>query len=116
MLSKAVKKGDHVFIVYTKDRSSRACSQKGLWKIEKVGTRYLWVDGNKFEFDGKGAGTANGYELFDNEEAYDRHLQRDRLISKIKQATQSWDFGKELTTENLEAIAELMKVENARHL
>ena len=110
MLTIKPQVGDRVLVVYTKDYSSRTSRPKELLPVEKVGTKYLWVNGDKFEFNGKGGSGNTGYELFDSEEAYSRHLQRDRNISKIKKAVSAYSFGDGLSDEDLEQIIKLIEV------
>lgn len=114
MLTIKPQVGDRVIAVYTRDFSSRTCRPVVSVTVEKVGKKYLWIDGDKFEFDGRGAGNTTGYELFDSEEAYSRHLQRDRNITKIRQAVSSYSFGYGLSDEALEQIVELIEVKNVK--
>ncbi len=110
MLTTTPKVGDHVYAVYTRDYSSRTARPKKLLPVDKVGTKYLWVDGNKFEFNGRGGSGNTGYELFDSEEAYNRHLQRNRNITRIKKAVSAWGFGDGLSDEGVEQIIRLIEV------
>ncbi len=107
MLTTTPQVGDHVYAVYTRDYSSRTARPKKLLPVDKVGTKYLWVNGRKFEFNGKGN---TGYELFDSEEAYDRHLQRNRNITKMKNTVSAYGFGDGLSDEDLEQIIRLIEV------
>lgn len=109
MLTNIPKVGDRVLLIDRND-NRRQRDEPKLLPVDKVGSKYLTITQygrpKQFPF----TGIRDNYELWDSQEAYDRHLQRDRLISKIKKATQSWDFGKELAIEKLEAIAELIEV------
>ena len=107
MLTTTPKQGDRVLVVQNWSRNSNAVI--GLEPIEKIGRKYITITMFRpvqFTFDGANS----DYELFDNQEAYDRHLQRDRDISKIKNIVSVWKFGDGLTDETLNQILELIEV------
>lgn len=102
MLTTIPKLGDLVFVTQT--QNCHPSSVLGWKPIEKVGRQYLTVMSKKFGFDGRNA----AFELWDSQEAYERYLQRDRNIIKIKQAVNVWNFGNGLSDEALEQILDLL--------
>jgi hypothetical protein len=113
MLSKPVFEGDRVILEYT----NRSRSETFPATVKRLGHDKIFIDcpdcpaAEKIQFREYGAGVQfSGWALWNTLDEYQEAKQRDRLISKIKKATQSWDFGKELAIEKLEAIAELMDV------
>ena len=115
MLSKPVFEGDRVILEYT----SRSRSETFPATVKRLGRDKIFIDcpdrpaAEKIQFREYGAGIQfSGWALWNTFDEYQEAKKRDRLISKIKKATQSWDFGKELSTENLEAISELIEVQN----
>lgn len=112
MLTNIPKLGDQVVIAYNNTRTHPKFETA---TIKKIGRKYLYVVASHewqeyaFYMDGKGA-TVSGYELFDNQEAYEKSLQRDRNITKIKDEVERWSFGNGLSDETLEQILELIEV------
>lgn len=105
MLIKTPKLGDEVLIVQKHGKGDR---RVGLYPIEKVGRQYLTVTiyrPVKFGFDGQSA----YYEMFESQEAYEKSLQRDRNITKIKREVELRSFGDGLSDETLEKILELIE-------
>ena len=116
MLTKTPKVGDEVFIICTrKYRDDAPCTVP----IEKVGRKYLFVLGEKFDFTGKHVSDFPSYSLWDNQEAYKRHIQRGETVAKIYKLVSAHDFGNGLSNETLEQILELiegkLKVNNHEH-
>ena len=109
MLTKTPKVGDEVFIICT--RNDAPCTVP----IEKVGRKYLFVLGEKFDFTGKHVSDFPSYSLWDNQEAYKRHIQRGENKAKIYKLVSAHDFGNGLSNETLEQILELLKVNNHEH-
>ena len=112
MLSKPVFEGDRVILEY-KSRSSSATFAA---TIKRLGHDNIFVNcpdcpaAEKIQFREYGIGIQfSGWALWTNLEQYEDGKKRDRLIKKIKQTTESWEFCNKLTTENLEAIAKLME-------
>jgi hypothetical protein len=110
-LTKMPKVGDEVFVT---DRGFRdEIRPIGTKTVLKVGRSYLHVKvyGNidKFKFDGTGD---KRQELWDSEEAYEaitkRRRERSAKISKIKNITSDYQFGKGLRDEALDEIIRLM--------
>ena len=105
MLTKTPKVGDEVLIVQKHGKGDR---KVGFYPIEKVGRQYLTTSiyrPIKFGFDGQNA----DYEMFESLEAYEKLLQRDRNITKIKREVELWSFGGGLSDETLEQILELIE-------
>lgn len=107
MLTKIPKVGDRVLVVETK--THRDTTPQTV-PVEKVGKKYLYVLGEKFDLTGKHVHSFACYSLWDSQEAYDRHFQRRRNITRIKDIVSKWDFGNGLSDEDLEQIANLMEV------
>jgi hypothetical protein len=105
MLTKTPKQGDEVLIVCTRkyrDETPR------LRQIEKVGRKYLFVCGEKFDFTGKHVSDYPSYSLWDSQEAYDRHIQRGKNKAKIFKLVSAHDFGNGLSDETLDQILQLI--------
>lgn len=105
MLTKTPKVGDEVLIVQKYGKGDR---KVGFYPIEKVGRQYLTINiyrPIKFGFNGQNA----DYEMFESLEAYEKSLQRDRNITKIKREVELWSFGGGLSDETLEKILELIE-------
>ena len=111
MLTKIPKVGDEVFVT---DRGFRdEIRPIGTKTIAKVGRSYLHVEVyrniEKFKFDGTGD---KRQELWDSEEAYEaitkRRHERSAKITKIKNITSDWNFGKDLRDEALDEILQLI--------
>jgi hypothetical protein len=109
MLTKSVSKGDRVLLVDRNDNRRQRVEPK-LLPVEKVGLKYLTISQygrpKQFPF----TGIRDNYELWDSQEAYDRHLQRDRNITKIKKAVSAYSFGDGLSDEDFEQIIKLIEV------
>jgi hypothetical protein len=107
MLTKMPKVGDEVFVT---DRGFRdEIRPIGTKTVLKVGRSYLYVEVEKFKFDGTGD---KRQELWDSEEAYEaitkRRRERSAKISKIKNITSDYQFGKGLRDEALDEILQLI--------
>lgn len=111
MLTKTLKVGDVVFVT---DRGFRDKTEPiGTKTVVKVGRSYLHVEVyrniEKFKFDGTGD---KRQELWDSEEAYNtitrRRRERSEKITKIKNITSDWNFGKDLRDEALDEILQLI--------
>ena len=91
MLTVKPQVGDRVLLIDLNDNRRRRDEPK-LLPVEKVGSKYLTISQygrpKQFPF----TGIRDNYELWDSQEAYDRHLQRDRLISKIKKSNSVLGF------------------------
>jgi hypothetical protein len=113
MLSKPVFEGDRVIVedTYAKSKSTYPAI------IKRLGHDNIFVDCpdcsmvEKVQFREIGVGKKYaGWILWNTLADYEDAKKRDRLIKKIKQTAESWHFGNELATEDLEAIAELIEV------
>lgn len=104
MLTKTPKVGDKVFVVCTRKYRDDAPRT-----IEKVGRKYLFVLGEKFDFTGKHVNDFPSYSLWDNQEAYKRHIQRGENKAKIYKLVSAHGFGNGLSNETLEQILELIE-------
>ena len=105
MLTNKPKEGDQVLIVQKYGKGDR---KVGFYPIEKIGRQYLTVTiyrPIKFGFDGQNA----DYEMFESQEAYEKSLQRNRNIAKIKRDVEGWNFGRGLSDEDIEKILELIE-------
>ena len=109
MLTATPKQGGEVLIVET--RTHRDTSPRTV-PIEKVGKKYLYVLGEKFDFTGRHISDFPHYSLWDSQDVYDRVVQRRRNIKKIIGIVVANGFGNGLSDEILEQIIELIKVEN----
>lgn len=85
MLKNIPKVGDRVLLIDRND-NRRQRDEPKLLPVDKVGSKYLTITQygrpKQFPF----TGIRDNYELWDSQEAYDRHLQRDRNITKIKKS------------------------------
>lgn len=77
MLTKTPKVGDEVLIVQKYGKGDRKI---GFCSVDKVSRQYLtttiYCRPIKFKLDGQNI----DYEMFDNQEAYEKSLQRDRNL------------------------------------
>lgn len=108
MLTSIPKVGDRVLLIDRND-NRRQRDEPKLLPVDKVGSKYLTITQHgrpkQFPF----TGIRDNYELWDSQEAYDRHLQRDRHITKIKKAVSVYNFGDGLSDEDLEQICKLIE-------
>ena len=104
MLTNALKQGDTVFIIGTRQQQ-----QSKTVVVEKVGKKYLYVLNEKFDFTGKHINDFPCYALWDNEQVYKIRVQRRKNIAKITQIINAYDFGKALNDEILEQILMLIE-------
>jgi hypothetical protein len=109
MLTSIPKVGDLVLLI-DRNEGWRMKSELKLSPVEKVGSKYLTISHygrlKQFPF----TGIRDNYELWDSQEAYERHLQRDRNITRIKKAVSVYGFGDGLSDEDLEQIINLIEV------
>ena len=111
MLTKQVlSKGDRVLIIET--RSHRSPNPQTV-VVDKVTKKFIYCCGKKFDLDGRHVDPFPSFALRDDLTSYQEAEKRDRLISKIKIIANTHRFGEALSTENLEAIAKLIEVQNA---
>ena len=113
MLTNIPKVGDRVLIIET--RSHRPNPQTAV--IDKVTKKFIYCCGKKFDLEGRHVDSFPCFALLDGDfSSYQEEEKRDRLISKIKIIANTHRFGEALSTESLEAIAQLMEVQNAKYL
>jgi|GEM_PF-3683128 len=108
MLTNTPKQGDTVYITETRRYESNG---KDIL-VEKVGKKYLYALGEKFDFTGKHISDFPSYVLWDNEQAYIDCVQRRKSITEIKNFTYQPDFGKGLSNETLDQILMMLNPKN----
>jgi len=113
MLTKTPKVGDEVFVTERGFRNTT--NLLGIKTVSKVGGTYLHIEiycrFEKFTFTGQ-CSTTNYYELWDSEESYHsiitKRRERAEKIEKIRNITSDWHFAKNLRSEALDEILQLL--------
>jgi|LauGreDrversion4_2_1035121.scaffolds.fasta_scaffold38632_5 hypothetical protein len=113
MLTTVPRQGDLVLFANTAEWEPKR--EPEILEVEYVGDVFLWVRGNKFTSKGHHYSESPRYELFDNQEAYERSLRRFYHFTGIKKAVVEYGVLRELSDEVLEQIFGLIKGETNAH-
>jgi hypothetical protein len=115
MLTRKPKRGDRVIFVITPRASSRDPIVIKPLPVKSCGAKYITVQYNysdfRFGLDGRIADSTA--ELWDNTEAYEDKLSKDRLISEINKVVTDYRFGNgksidALSIKTLEQVLSLL--------